>query len=38
MKTENQEPVSFENIQNEIFDMVKPVQPDRITLNDLLNW
>lgn len=37
MKTENQEPVSFENIQNEIFDMVKPVQPDRITLNDLLN-
>ncbi|KAK7591052.1 hypothetical protein V9T40_002665 [Parthenolecanium corni] len=37
MEIHGQEPVPFENIQNEIFDMVKPAQPDRITLKDLLN-
>lgn len=38
MKVHGQEPVPFENVQDEIFDMVKPAQPDRITLKDLLNW
>lgn len=38
MEVHGQEPVPFENIQDEIFDMVKPMQPDRITLKDLLNW
>lgn len=38
MKVHGQEPLPFENIQDEIFDMVKPAQPDRITLKDLLNW
>lgn len=30
------EPVSFEDVKNEIFDMVKPVDPTRITLKDLI--
>lgn len=38
LKMNAQELVPFENIQNEIFDMVKPSQPDRITLKDLLRW
>ena len=29
---------SFNNVQNEIFDMVKPVDSMRITLKDLINW
>ncbi|XP_065200638.1 serine/threonine-protein phosphatase 2A regulatory subunit B'' subunit gamma-like isoform X2 [Planococcus citri] len=37
LKMNGQELVPFENIQNEIFDMVKPEQPDRITLKDLLH-
>ncbi len=28
----------FNNVQNEIFDMVKPVDSGRITLKDLINW
>lgn len=28
----------FNNVQNEIFDMVKPVDSMRITLKDLINW
>lgn len=38
MEMHGQEPVPFEYIQNEIFDMVKPAQRDRITLKDLLAW
>lgn len=29
---------SFDNIQNEIFDMVSPINPNYITLDDLINW
>ena len=28
----------FNNLQNEIFDMVKPADSVRITLKDLINW
>lgn len=28
----------FNNVQNEIFDMVKPVNSMHITLKDLINW
>ena len=28
----------FNNVQNEIFDMVKPADTMRITLKDLINW
>ena len=28
----------FINIQNEIFDMVKPADNMRLTLKDLINW
>lgn len=31
------EPVSFEDVKNEIFDMVKPVDPTRITAKDLVS-
>lgn len=32
-----QEPVSFQDVKDEIFDMVKPANPSIITLQDLLN-
>jgi len=32
------EAVNFEDISNEIFDMVKPKDPRKITLQDLSNW
>lgn len=32
-----QEPVSFQDVKDEIFDMVKPANPSVITLQDLLN-
>ena len=28
----------FNNVQNEIYDMVKPADQTRITLKDLINW
>lgn len=28
----------FNNVQNEIFDMVKPANTMHITLKDLINW
>ncbi|XP_046384216.1 serine/threonine-protein phosphatase 2A regulatory subunit B'' subunit gamma-like [Ischnura elegans] len=37
MALHGQEEVSFENIKDEIFDMVKPADPTKITLQDLLN-
>ena len=33
---QNQEGIKFEDFQSELFDMVKPVHPYRITLNDLI--
>lgn len=37
MGQHNQEPVSFEDVKDEIFDMVKPVDSSKITLQDLIN-
>jgi len=34
----SQEPVSFDDIKNEIFDMVKPKDPLSITFQDLIKW
>lgn len=34
----NAESVYFEDLKNEIFDMVKPENPTQITLKDLINW
>lgn len=36
MKLHGQDPVGFEDVKDEIFDMVKPEQPCRITLRDLV--
>lgn len=33
-----QEPVNFDDVKDEIFDMVKPADPCKITLQDLLTW
>lgn len=32
------EPVNFEDVKDEIFDMVKSEDPSKITLKDLVNW
>ncbi|XP_049822076.1 serine/threonine-protein phosphatase 2A regulatory subunit B'' subunit gamma-like isoform X2 [Aethina tumida] len=37
LKAHGAEPVSFEDVKDELFDMVKPEHPDRITLSDLQN-
>ena len=37
MKHHGHEPVRFEDIKDEIFDMVKPTDPLRLTLQDLIN-
>lgn len=37
MRKHNQEPVNFEDVKDEIFDMVKPADPCKITLQDLIN-
>ena len=36
MRQHKQEPVTFEDVKDEIFDMVKPADPLRITLQDLI--
>ena len=36
MEKHNQEPVKFEDVKDEIFDMVRPDDPLRITLKDLI--
>lgn len=38
MLARSEEAVNFEDINNEIFDMVKPKDPNKITLQDLNNW
>ena len=37
MEKHNQEPVKFEDVKDEIFDMVRPQAPLRITLKDLIS-
>lgn len=37
MRKHNQEPVRFEDVKDEIFDMVRPTDPLKITLRDLIN-
>lgn len=37
MRLHGQEPVSFQDVKDEIFDMVKPTDPLKITLEDLIN-
>ncbi|KAM9239534.1 serine/threonine-protein phosphatase 2A regulatory subunit B'' subunit gamma isoform 3-T3 [Leptosomus discolor] len=37
MKIHGQEPVSFQDVKDEIFDMVKPKDPYKISLQDLIN-
>jgi serine/threonine-protein phosphatase 2A regulatory subunit B'' len=37
MKLHGQDPVSFEDVKDEIFDMIKPADPLKITLQDLIN-
>nr|CAB3265107.1 serine/threonine-protein phosphatase 2A regulatory subunit B'' subunit gamma [Phallusia mammillata] len=37
MRLHGQEPVSFADVKDEIFDMVKPADPLKITLQDLIN-
>ncbi|KAK8746623.1 hypothetical protein OTU49_017112 [Cherax quadricarinatus] len=37
MRQHNQDPVNFEDVKDEIFDMVKPADPCKITLQDLIN-
>ncbi|KAH3852333.1 serine/threonine-protein phosphatase 2A regulatory subunit B'' subunit gamma-like [Dreissena polymorpha] len=36
MRIHGQEPVSFQDVKDEIFDMVKPADPLRLTLDDLV--
>lgn len=37
MKVHGQEPVSFQDVKDEIFDMVKPANPLKLSLQDLIN-
>ncbi|CAI9730589.1 serine/threonine-protein phosphatase 2A regulatory subunit B subunit gamma isoform X1 [Octopus vulgaris] len=37
MKRHKQEPILFEDVRDEIFDMVKPKEPFKITLQDLIH-
>ena len=37
MRLHGQEPVSFHDVKDEIFDMVKPDDPFKLTLQDLIN-
>lgn len=37
MEKLNQDPVRFEDVKDEIFDMVRPKDPLRIKLEDLIN-
>jgi len=37
MRVHGQEPVSFQDVKDEIFDMVKPKDPLKLTYQDLVN-
>ncbi|GFR61812.1 serine/threonine-protein phosphatase 2A regulatory subunit B'' subunit gamma [Elysia marginata] len=36
MKIHGQEPIKFQDVNDEVFDMVKPCDPFKLTLNDLI--
>ena len=38
MQQHKQEVVAFDDVNDEIFDMVRPADPSKITLQDLINW
>ena len=38
MEKLNQDPVKFEDVKDEIFDMVRPLDPLRIKLDDLIKY
>ena len=38
MLVHGQDPISFDDVKDEIFDMVKPMDPYKISLQDLLRW
>lgn len=38
MKSHGQEPVLFEDVKDEVFDMIKPSHPFKVTLQDLIQW
>lgn len=38
MQQHKQEVVAFDDVNDEIFDMVRPADPAKITLQDLINW
>lgn len=38
MMTHGADLVSFEDVKDEIFDMVKPADPTKITLQDIISW
>lgn len=38
MKSHGQEPVLFEDVKDEVFDMIKPSDPFKVTLQDLIQW
>lgn len=37
MRQNGQEPVSFQDVKDELFDMIKPADPAKITLQDIIN-
>lgn len=38
MQQHKQEVVAFDDVNDEIFDMVRPADPSKISLQDLVNW
>ena len=38
MKLQGQEPLSTDDVCNEIFDMVRPLESHKITFEDLIAW
>jgi len=38
MQQHKHEVVAFEDVKDEIFDMVRPADPTKLTLNDLIQW
>lgn len=38
MQQHKQEVVAFDDVNDEIFDMVRPSDPSKITLQDLISW
>lgn len=37
-ENDTQESLEFNDICNEIYDMAKPEDPEKIKLHDLINW